>query len=113
MHASATVQDGDDDDDEDLLGGGGDDHHGGGNYDGSAMADFQSSFPAIDADNAVRLAIELSQHCHIRCAHIDGLLTSYSKLDREEPSPATTSPFSEAHHPTLHMVVPNRKRSRK
>lgn len=50
FHTSATVEDGDDD----LLGGGGDDYHGG-NAGGEQVTEFESSFPALDTNNSVRL----------------------------------------------------------
>ncbi|KAI9792176.1 MAG: hypothetical protein M1816_002716 [Peltula sp. TS41687] len=53
--APGTVQDHNDEDDndeDDLLGGGGSMDDGDG-FDGKGMSDFQTSFPAIDTDNAV------------------------------------------------------------
>lgn len=49
---TATVEE---DDDGDLLGGGGAEYQNGGGVDGDEMLDFESSFPAVDMRNNVRL----------------------------------------------------------
>ena len=62
---AATVEDAGDDDEDDLLGGGDDgggfgqqQQTGGGGGGGSDMAEFESSFPAIDASNEVRCILD-------------------------------------------------------